>query len=75
MDFEKFDRLVQKVDILLARLSDLGRERDELKVGLQQKTEEISFLKEKVSEFEKEREQVLSRVDDLLGRIDQVDSE
>ena len=71
MDMDRFDQLGQKVDALLSRVAQLGRENMELTIKLEDKDKEIMDLSAQVSEFKQEREQVLTKVDSLLAKIDE----
>ena len=71
MGLEKFEQLGVKVDALISRVDELTRQKQELSRLLDQKDEELKALQAKAEEFEQERAQVASKVDELLGRIDQ----
>ncbi len=71
MDLQRFEQLGQKLEALLARVEELNRTRTQLGQALRAKEDELAQLKDRLAEFELEREQVRQRLDVLLGRIDQ----
>ncbi|MBF0529733.1 MAG: cell division protein ZapB [Deltaproteobacteria bacterium] len=74
MELAKFDQLGQRIEALLARLDEMARAKEDLGHRLEEKDREISALNEKVTAYEQERIQVRTRVDELLGRIDQYEA-
>jgi len=68
-------RLEEFVDKLLTRYNELKQAHQALKNTLAERDRECSDLKEKVAELTSERATVGSKVADLIGRIEQWESE
>lgn len=58
----------------MLRLNEMAQAKADLSRRLDEKDREIVLLNDKISSYEQERAQVRSRVDELLGRIDQYEA-
>lgn len=64
--------LEEKVGNVLRRQSALGEERDRLREELSAALAKIEAITGRLSEIEREREEVRARVDGLLERLDEI---
>jgi len=70
MALEKFERLEQGLDRLLAAYEALSAENREILASQGAKDNEVAALRDKVARLEKERDQVRERVDGLLVKLE-----
>lgn len=69
---DKFDILEEKINQLVAAYSVLRREKDSLGERLAEKESEIHKLKERISQFSRERDMAREKVEGLLNRVERL---
>lgn len=70
MDFSKFEALESRVSAMLGKVSELTRQKGELEASLDAKAKELEAAEALIGELQAEREEILGRVDALLGRLE-----
>lgn len=71
-EMEKFDLLEDKINRLVDSYSALREEKEVLRDRLAARELEIQQLKEKISQFSRERELAREKVEGLLTRVDRL---
>ncbi len=72
MTLESLKVLEGKVENVLAQQQVLGQERDRLRDELKAAQDKIAAMTGQLEEIERERLEVRTRVDSLLGRLDEL---
>jgi chromosome segregation ATPase len=72
MALDSLKVLESKVESVLSRQSALGQERDRLQQELGEARAMIESMTGRLAEIERERAEIKSRVDGLLGRLDEL---
>ena len=72
MEMDKFDILEEKINRLVQAYSTLREEKNSMGERLAEKELEIQKLKEKLSNFSREREAARAKVESLLNRVDRL---
>lgn len=70
MELRKFEELETKVLALLERSTALAAKNEELAAALEKVELDLMAAQERVEHLEKERHQVLEKVDGLLNRLE-----
>lgn len=69
------DRLEDAVEALVTANEKLRAERDTLQSGLAKQQERVSELEGELLEANQRRKDVAKRIDELIGQIDELDSQ
>jgi|GEM_PF-2094833 len=72
MTIDSLKVLESKVEGVLSRQLALGEERDQLRVDLEAARKQIESISGQLAEAERERAAVKTRVESLLGRLDEL---
>ena len=65
--------LENRVDLLLDKIQELTRQRDELTVAIDSEREKTCRLEKRLELFTQDRENVKTRIDQLLHRLKGID--
>jgi uncharacterized protein YoxC len=71
MELDKFEQLASKVDLLLGRITELKDRKAALERELEEKDNRVKTLENQVESMTEQRSLVLTKVDELLDRIEQ----
>ena len=72
MEFQKFDELEERINILVADYALLKEKKQELEDLLQQRTAELEEANKKMRGYKEERDAVRAKVDALLGLFEEI---
>lgn len=70
-----FDRLEAAVKTLAESRGELLAETEKLRALLEEQTQRIQILDERLLESNQRRQDAIKRIDDLVARLDQIDAE
>jgi len=72
MDINIFDQLEEKIDILLEQFAKLGKEQIELNRKIILKDQEIEALQNKIAEFSELKQQINTKVEKIVQKINEM---
>ena len=72
-DVDQFQLLEEKIDSLIALITDLRKEKELLAEQVQLQEKELADLTEQVSNLDTNRDRVKQRIGSLLEKINQID--
>lgn len=75
MDFQSFDQLEKRIEELTQRFVALKEEHQRTVQELNLKDKQIQELSEKISEFDRTKAQVHSRIEQILKRLELLQSQ